>query len=672
MAITATPLPGKFADTVTVTLSSDLPSLDKIRYTLDETDPRTYLSSVYSAPLVLPIGQIRIRATEIVEDDTSSAVQMFSYWVYDTAIDSDHDGIPDGVEKGEDPAHPVDTDADGTPDYLDADSDADGTPDSVEAGVDPLTPVDTDDDGAPDFQDTDSDDDGLLDSVERQDDFNSNGIPNYIDDAQVPQLIVEFTNLSGAAELHAGAPYTFSLEVRNGSGTLSIENENTFLTGIPRTAAGASGEPVALTAGQRVSYTIVAAGCVDGAVGALVFNTTDDSVSGVVVAQTVALTVRVPRLTVRFIGITENFEMVENIPYTFSVEVLTGSGTMVISNDDISIVGLNSTPEDAPITVAAGQTYTYTIMASVCRTTDSGAIYFRFTDGAFPDDEYDFAFNVSIVRFNAQYPLSGVRVTWTKNSEAEFYRIYRQQDCDVGESRLVTLPHDSTSLTVQWYLDRAGAVRSKYSVAGVDEDGVEGRRSELKHAPDIYASTCLVYGCVADVGMTAAENVMVGFRVKEFPAIYANTVILRATLTTRTDCRGYFELKVPQGALTIFALDDAGVRRDILIPYVRSISLNELLDLPQNSLLGDTHPPARPPRHEGPRGGTFSREDLTQPTDSTDIVLSSIAINDIRNITVSLNGSQQHAVFTKVNAITLRSTVGIIVAGTEITVFKFD
>jgi gliding motility-associated-like protein len=81
-------------------------------------------------------------------------------------IDSDNDGIPDSVEAGKDPSNPVDTDGDGTPDYQDLDSDNDGIPDTLEAGKDPSKPVDTDGDGKPDYQDTDSDNDGIPDAVE--------------------------------------------------------------------------------------------------------------------------------------------------------------------------------------------------------------------------------------------------------------------------------------------------------------------------------------------------------------------------------------------------------------------------------------------------------------------------------------------------------------------------
>ena len=61
--------------------------------------------------------------------------------------DSDGDGIPNDVEGV------GDVDGDGIPNYLDSDSDGDGIPDAVEAGPDPTNPIDTDMDGTPDYLD---------------------------------------------------------------------------------------------------------------------------------------------------------------------------------------------------------------------------------------------------------------------------------------------------------------------------------------------------------------------------------------------------------------------------------------------------------------------------------------------------------------------------------------
>ncbi|MHA8057866.1 T9SS type B sorting domain-containing protein [Aquirufa nivalisilvae] len=80
-------------------------------------------------------------------------------------LDSDNDGILDSQEAG-DCQDPWDTDLDGLFDFEDADSDNDGIPDAIEVGANPTKPVDTDGDGKPDYLDVDSDNDGIPDAVE--------------------------------------------------------------------------------------------------------------------------------------------------------------------------------------------------------------------------------------------------------------------------------------------------------------------------------------------------------------------------------------------------------------------------------------------------------------------------------------------------------------------------
>ncbi|WP_226789822.1 PA14 domain-containing protein [Flagellimonas hadalis] len=103
----------------------------------------------------------------------------------------------------------VDTDGDGIPNYQDLDSDGDGIPDNVEAqaslnyiapsGIDAnnnglddayeaagISPVDTDGDGTPDFMDTDSDNDGTNDTTEATltlsgNDSDGDGLDNAMD-----------------------------------------------------------------------------------------------------------------------------------------------------------------------------------------------------------------------------------------------------------------------------------------------------------------------------------------------------------------------------------------------------------------------------------------------------------------------------------------------------------
>jgi hypothetical protein len=95
--------------------------------------------------------------------------------------DADGDTISDadeGVETS------VDTDGDGTPDYLDNDSDDDTIPDDREAGDANLgtPPRDSDRDGRPDYRDGDSDDNSWPDREEGAGDLDRDGRPDCADD----------------------------------------------------------------------------------------------------------------------------------------------------------------------------------------------------------------------------------------------------------------------------------------------------------------------------------------------------------------------------------------------------------------------------------------------------------------------------------------------------------
>jgi hypothetical protein len=85
------------------------------------------------------------------------------------AVDSDADGLNDSVET-----------AIGTSPFS-ADSDADAIDDLTEVGADPAAPLDTDADGTIDALDADSDNDGVDDFTEGVADDDGDGIAGYVD-----------------------------------------------------------------------------------------------------------------------------------------------------------------------------------------------------------------------------------------------------------------------------------------------------------------------------------------------------------------------------------------------------------------------------------------------------------------------------------------------------------
>jgi hypothetical protein len=110
--------------------------------------------------------------------------------------DEDGDTIADQDEGS---SASLDTDGDGTPDYLDTDSDNDGIPDAVEAGDEDVNtpPVDSDADGIPDFQDFDSDNNGIPDAREGTGDNDGDGIPDYADEDDDDDGLTDAEELMG-------------------------------------------------------------------------------------------------------------------------------------------------------------------------------------------------------------------------------------------------------------------------------------------------------------------------------------------------------------------------------------------------------------------------------------------------------------------------------------------
>ncbi len=85
--------------------------------------------------------------------------------------DADNKGVDDAVQASALPL--FDTDGDGVRDFRDLDSDNDGIPDSAENNGSFGNPSDSDNDGAADFREQDSDNDGISDAQEAGPDVNS-------------------------------------------------------------------------------------------------------------------------------------------------------------------------------------------------------------------------------------------------------------------------------------------------------------------------------------------------------------------------------------------------------------------------------------------------------------------------------------------------------------------
>ncbi|MFK7985042.1 MAG: hypothetical protein AB8I08_03350 [Sandaracinaceae bacterium] len=116
--------------------------------------------------------------------------------------DADDDTILDSDERVE---FELDTDLDGTPDYLDLDSDGDGLSDALEAGDDdPSTPpIDSDGDSIPNFVDDDSDGNGIPDAREGDGDADGDGELDYLDPDDDGDLIPDADELGDRTEFPA-------------------------------------------------------------------------------------------------------------------------------------------------------------------------------------------------------------------------------------------------------------------------------------------------------------------------------------------------------------------------------------------------------------------------------------------------------------------------------------
>ena len=135
------------------------------------------------------INSLEERADQDQDGDPSDALDFDGDTTPDYLdTDDDNDGLSTETEGLKD------TDSDGTPDYHDTDDDNDGIPTLFELDTSGI-PLDTDGDGSIDAIDSDDDGDGILTTNEdlnrngdpRDDDTDSDGIPNYLESLLLDQ-----------------------------------------------------------------------------------------------------------------------------------------------------------------------------------------------------------------------------------------------------------------------------------------------------------------------------------------------------------------------------------------------------------------------------------------------------------------------------------------------------
>lgn len=291
---------------------------------------------------------------------------------------------------------------------------------------------------------------------------------------------------------------------------------------------------------------------------------------------------QVPDFIYEFVNWPPTEPLVEYVPYTFELHVKNGSAAMTISEEEDYLIGLDTSKD--PEILNVGDVKTFTIMPTICRATDDTSVVFNFSE--IPSENvHQVSTDVEIVEYSDSYPLNGVSISWQKNVLAKAYKIYKQGVNDPSMYHLITVQHDpTTSSNTQWYIDRDGGSLDRYSVSAVDDDDVEGIHSLPKHAPDIPNNICLIQGNISNLGMEPLEDICISTRIKEYPVNINNTFIDKRSDISYTDSRGYFEIRVPQNTVIVLAIDSVGFKKELIVPSVYSINIQELLNHPANNI----------------------------------------------------------------------------------------
>ena len=270
--------------------------------------------------------------------------------------------------------------------------------------------------------------------------------------------------------------------------------------------------------------------------------------------------------------------LVENIIYTAKFTAIRGTGLLklvdippyILVPDNLDIIN------DGVYMDADHTEYGFNFMVSSCHN-KLGFDMLVSTDDNIVTIHFDTATESTL------YPYKGNRILWKKVDDAKYYNIYRSEDVRNHMKLIARVFADTYSKSdYQWYVDREGSRNSAYAVAPVDADGNEGYLSYPRFSPDKIEDMCLVQGSIVNLGAKGIENIPIVYRIKEYPTNMSNSLILKTTNLCYTDERGFFELLVPQNSIIMLMIDDVGFKRSLVIPPVKAVNLDDLLNMPQN------------------------------------------------------------------------------------------
>ena len=103
--------------------------------------------------------------------------------------------------------------------------------------------------------------------------------------------------------------------------------------------------------------------------------------------------------------------------------------------------------------------------------------------------------------------------------------------------------------------------------------------SNALHAADSELDTCAVIGHLSDIAGSSMHAIRVSARVEKAPAMQKNILLNAYEIHAYTDIKGQFVLALPKGSTCIIKLEQAGLRKKVVVPYAESIDFDALLSL---------------------------------------------------------------------------------------------